>query len=113
MYPRLLKPPSRQSFFLFLVGLGRQLLRDEVDFVLYGERGIRAIEVKMAHNVRPADLGSLLRFRMDFPQAKTALVYLGRKRSFDRGVEVVPVHGLHFGTRSMVVVLGSSCSDCH
>mgnify|MGYP001608413182 CR=1 FL=1 len=32
---------------------------DEVDFVLYGERGLRAFEVKMAHNVRPDDLHEL------------------------------------------------------
>lgn len=39
---------------------------DEVDFVLYGERGLRAFEVKMDHNVRPDDLRGLLRFRADF-----------------------------------------------
>ncbi len=63
---------------------------DEVDFVLYGERGLRAFEVKMAHNVRPDDLRSLLRFRADFPQAKTYLLYLGQRRWHDRGIEVLP-----------------------
>ena len=63
---------------------------DEVDFVLYGERGLRAFEVKMAHNVRPDDLRGLLRFRADFPQAKAHLLYLGNRRWHDRGVEVLP-----------------------
>lgn len=63
---------------------------DEVDFVLYGERGLRAFELKMAHNVRPDDLCSLLRFRADFPQAKTHLLYLGQRRWHDRGIEVLP-----------------------
>ncbi len=63
---------------------------NEVDFVLYGERGLRAFEVKMAHNVRPDDLRSLLRFRADFPQAKTHLLYLGQRRWHDRGIEVLP-----------------------
>ncbi len=63
---------------------------DEVDFVLYGERGLRAFEVKMAHNVRPDDLRSLLRFRADFPQAKAHLLYLGQRRLHDRGIEVLP-----------------------
>ena len=63
---------------------------DEVDFVLYGERGLRAFEVKMAHNVRPDDLRSLLRFRADFPQAKTHLLYLGPRRWHDRGIEILP-----------------------
>jgi uncharacterized protein len=64
---------------------------DEVDFVLYGERGLRAFEVKMAHNVRPDDLRSLLRFRTDFPQAKARLLYLGQRRWHDRGIEVLPL----------------------
>ncbi len=63
---------------------------DEVDFVLYGERGLRAFEVKMAQNVRPDDLRGLLRFRADFPQAKAHLLYLGNRRWHDRGVEVLP-----------------------
>jgi predicted AAA+ superfamily ATPase len=63
---------------------------DEVDFVLYGERGLRAFEVKMAHNVRPHDLRALLRLREDFPQAKAHLLYLGQRRWHDRGIEVLP-----------------------
>jgi predicted AAA+ superfamily ATPase len=63
---------------------------DEVDFVLYGERGLRAFEVKMAHNVRPDDLRSLLRFRADFQGAKVHLLYLGHRRWHERGIEIVP-----------------------
>jgi len=63
---------------------------DEVDFVLYGNRGLRAFEVKMAENVRPDDLRSLLRFRADFPEAKTHFLYLGKRRWHDRGIEVLP-----------------------
>ncbi len=63
---------------------------DEVDFVLYGERGLRAFEVKMAQNIRPDDPRGLLRFRADFPQAKTHLLYLGKRRWHDRGIEVLP-----------------------
>jgi uncharacterized protein len=63
---------------------------DEVDFVLYGERGLRAFEVKMAQTIRPDDLRGLLRFREDFPQAKAHLLYLGNRRWHDRGVEVLP-----------------------
>jgi predicted AAA+ superfamily ATPase len=63
---------------------------DEVDFVLYGERGLRAFEVKMAQSIRPEDLRGLLRFREDFPQTKAHLLYLGNRRWHDRGVEVLP-----------------------
>ena len=63
---------------------------EEVDFVLYGERGLRAFEVKMAQNIRSDDLRGLLSFRTDFPQAKAHLLYLGNRRWHDRGVEVLP-----------------------
>ena len=63
---------------------------DEVDFVLYGERGLRAFEVKMTQTVRPEDLGPLLRFREDYPSAKLHLLHLGGRRWHDRGVEVLP-----------------------
>jgi len=63
---------------------------NEVDFVLYGERGLRAFEVKMARNIRPDDLRTLQHFRADFPEAKMHLLYLGDRRWHDRGIEVVP-----------------------
>jgi len=63
---------------------------DEVDFVLYGERGLRVFELKMTQKVRPDDLRSLLRFREDYPEAKTYLLHLGQRRWHDRGLEIVP-----------------------
>lgn len=63
---------------------------DEVDFVLYGERGLRAFEIKMAHTFRTDDLRALQRFQIDFPQAKTHLLYLGERRWHERGIEVLP-----------------------
>jgi predicted AAA+ superfamily ATPase len=63
---------------------------EEVDFVLYGERGLLAFEVKMTQTVRAEDLRGLLRFRADYPQAKTRLLYLGNRRWHDRGVDVLP-----------------------
>lgn len=63
---------------------------DEVDFVLYGERGIVAFEIKSAETVRDEDLRGLLRFREDYPTSKTFLLYLGQRRRHDRGVEILP-----------------------
>lgn len=63
---------------------------DEVDFVLYGERGLRAFEIKASANVRRDEVGSLQRFGDDYPEAKLHLLHLGRRRWHDRGVEVVP-----------------------
>ena len=58
--------------------------------MLYGERGLRDFEVKMAQNIHADDLRGLLRFRTDFPQANAYLLYLGSRRWHDRGVEVLP-----------------------
>jgi predicted AAA+ superfamily ATPase len=63
---------------------------EEVDFVLYGERGLRAFEVKMAQTIRTEDLGPLLSFLSDYPQAKAHLLYLGNRRWHERGVEILP-----------------------
>lgn len=68
---------------------------EEVDFVLYGERGLLAFEVKRTPSVRPDDLRGLLEFARDYPAAKLFFFYLGTRRGHERGVEIVPlVEGL-------------------
>ena len=63
---------------------------DEVDFVLYGPRGLAAFEVKMTPRARPDDLRGLRRLREDYPQAKAFFVYTGSRRWHEGGVEIVP-----------------------
>ena len=63
---------------------------DEVDFVLYGPRGLVAFEVKMMPRARPDDLRGLRRLREDYPQAKAFFVYTGSRRWHEGGVEIVP-----------------------
>ena len=63
---------------------------DEVDFVLYGGRGLVAFEVKMTQTARPEDLRGLRRFRESYPQAKTFFVYTGSRRRHDAGIEIMP-----------------------
>jgi len=55
----------------------------EVDFVVYGESGLYAIEVKNAKRVRPADLSGLKGFAEDYPQSRRYLLYRGEDR-FER-----------------------------
>jgi len=94
---------SRETLFLQRLralndyrGLGyslyywRTAAGDEVDFVLYGERGLVAIEVKMTQQVRSDELRGLRRFRDDYPQATAFLVYNGSRRRHDAGIEIVP-----------------------
>ena len=62
-----------------------------MDFVLHGERGLRAFEVKRSHVVRNEDLRPLRRFLDDYPMAKAHLLHLGERRWHDRGIEVLPL----------------------
>jgi len=52
----------------------------EVDFVVYGEIGFYAIEVKHTRRVNPSDLRGLKAFQEDYPEAETALIYRGDER---------------------------------
>ena len=59
--------------------------------MLYGERGLWAIEVKHAAKVRPADLAGLRAFRKDYPEAKALLLYMGDRPEQHDDVTVLPV----------------------
>jgi predicted AAA+ superfamily ATPase len=64
---------------------------EEVDFVLHGERGLRAFEVKRSARVRPEDLRGLRRFLGDYPEAKACLVHVGTRRWHESGIDIVPM----------------------
>ena len=63
----------------------------EVDFVVYGETGLQAFEVKNAGRVHSGDLRALRAFREDYPEAETALFYRGRDRLRIDDVWCLPV----------------------
>jgi predicted AAA+ superfamily ATPase len=63
----------------------------EVDFVLYGERGLVAIEVKRSGFYREGDLATLRLFATDYPAARCFLFY-GGDRAYDvDGIRVLPL----------------------
>ncbi len=64
---------------------------EEVDIVLYGERGIRAIEVKRSSRIRADDLRGLRAFLDDYPMARAWLVYTGTRRYHEGAIEIVPL----------------------
>lgn len=63
----------------------------EVDFVLYGEKGIRAFEVKRAAKPSGSDFAGLHAFLKDYPMAKAFLLYGGSRRRKEGSVELVPL----------------------
>ncbi len=62
----------------------------EVDFVVYGERGFWAIEVKHASRVSPRDLRGLKSFQEDYPEARPLLLYQGEERLEVSGIPCEP-----------------------
>jgi predicted AAA+ superfamily ATPase len=63
----------------------------EVDFVVYGEAGFWAIEVKNARRVDRADLRGLRAFREDYPECASLLLYRGEEALRIDGVMCRPV----------------------
>lgn len=62
----------------------------EVDFVVYGDSGLYAFEVKNTTVVRPDDLRALKIFQVDYPQSQLTLIYRGDEQ-FDRdGIKCIP-----------------------
>ena len=63
---------------------------NEVDFVLYGENGIMAIEVKNNDTVRSKDLAGLKSFKKDYPEAELFLLYRGEDTFVRDDIKVMP-----------------------
>ena len=62
----------------------------EVDFVLYGARGLKAIEVKHSTRIRREDYKGLKQFKEEYPEAELFFVYSGDRRFHEQGIEIVP-----------------------
>ena len=63
----------------------------EVDFILYGERGLRAIEVKSGARIRDQDLEGLLEFKKDYPKAELIFLYGGNETKIYKNIRIVPI----------------------
>lgn len=63
----------------------------EVDFVLYGESGLIAIEVKHSRKIHSKDLAGLRQFKEDYSMAKCFVFYRGNHEENWDGLQVIPV----------------------
>ena len=63
----------------------------EVDFILYGERGLKAIEVKLSDKIRSQDCKGILEFMKDYPKAEPFLLYTGKKSYTLKDIRIIPV----------------------
>lgn len=68
----------------------RTLSGVEVDFIVYGQDGFLALEVKNAGAVRPEDLRGLRAFREEYPEVRAVLLYRGSERREAGGILCLP-----------------------
>jgi len=66
----------------------------EVDFILYGENGLVAIEVKSKDSFTNKDLKGLKVFKKDYPEATLLLIYGGRgsETFYKDGITILPIN---------------------
>lgn len=63
----------------------------EVDFILYGQKGLIAIEVKSSTQIHSKDIKALKYFRDDYKIAKLYVFYGGKRALHIEGVDVIPI----------------------
>lgn len=62
----------------------------EVDFIVYGETGIYAIEVKNSKSISSSDLRGLREFHKDYPEAKLIYLYRGKYLQKEESILCIP-----------------------
>lgn len=66
--------------------------KSEIDFILYGEAGFFAIEVKRSEKIHSKDLGALKLFKKEYPEAQALVFYLGvDERMTEDNIRIVPM----------------------
>ena len=63
----------------------------EVDFVLYGTKGIKAFEIKRTGKISSSMLKGLKAFQEDYPQSQAYFIYGGERRLREGEIEIIPM----------------------
>lgn len=63
----------------------------EVDFVLYGAKGLKAFEIKRSRRYSRGDLNGLKAFRQDYPMAECYLLYGGEHAREEDNIRILPL----------------------
>lgn len=65
--------------------------KQEVDFVLYGKNGIKAIEIKRKSSINSKDLSGLKAFMKDYPKTSAYILYGGKRVMRDGKIQIIPI----------------------
>lgn len=76
---------------------------EEVDLVLYGERGLLAFEFKSSSRLRDDDFEKLKLFASDYPEAKIHLVYGGNETRNHAGVRIISARDFFADARKFLI----------
>ncbi|MDL1967052.1 MAG: ATP-binding protein [Deltaproteobacteria bacterium] len=63
----------------------------EVDFILYGPKGLLAFEIKRSSRIAKKDLNGLKSFANDYPEAKLYMLYGGSRPEYVDNISILPV----------------------
>jgi uncharacterized protein len=63
----------------------------EVDFIIYGDIGFYALEVKNSAQVKSSDLRGLQEFQKDYPESTCILLYGGKERLKTGNILCIPI----------------------
>lgn len=63
----------------------------EVDFILYGQYGLHAFEIKRKRKLDNKDFSGLKAFAKDYPMAHLTLIYGGSEKLYIDNINVIPV----------------------
>lgn len=63
----------------------------EVDFILYGEQGLHAFEIKRKAKLDHKDFSGLKAFAKDYPMANLTLIYGGNETLYIDNIKVIPL----------------------
>lgn len=63
----------------------------EVDFVLYGPKGLHAFEIKRSATITSKALKGLRAFKEDYPEAALHIVYSGTHKEYHGDITAIPI----------------------
>lgn len=68
----------------------RTQIGEEVDFVIYGPRGLYAFEIKHSAQITTKALRGLKLFGQDYPEAKLYMLFFGKQKEYHGSVVAIP-----------------------
>lgn len=74
----------------------------EVDFILYGQRGLIAIEIKRTQKINSKHLQNLKIFSKEYPQARSYLLYGGDRTMWEDGIQIIPIESFLKNIEQMI-----------